>query len=184
MFSSFVQVLQYDYFGLFILVSVLLSCAVVVFSFLSQYTLIIIEDIKWYIFIYHFHGRTSTRNHLCLFHPWNSNVRLDIFHFKRRFIKGLTTKDHPLYGTFCSKLSSCIFEWDSVDYAHLREAKKQELRKNLKGMEPSLKQITAAISSNEIAKHCRRKPSEVSAMKILIDQLLANMWDHTDTNML
>lgn len=99
----------------------------------------------------------------------------------RRFTKGLTTEHHPLYGTFCSKLSSCIFEWDSADYARLREAKKQQLRKTLKGMEPSIKQITAAISSNELAKHCRRKPREVSAMKVLIDQLLASMWDHTDT---
>jgi hypothetical protein len=58
------------------------------------------------------------------FRLWNCEVKLDIFHFMRRFTRGLTTEHHLLYGTFCSKLSSCIFEWDKEDYALPREAKK------------------------------------------------------------
>ena len=41
---------------------------------------------------------------LNLFHPWTSDVRLDIFHFMRRITRALTMEHHALYGTFCSKL--------------------------------------------------------------------------------
>ena len=54
------------------------------------------------------------------FKPWITSVRFDIFHFMWQFTKELTTQHHPLYGTFCSKLSSCIFIWDKNDYANLR----------------------------------------------------------------
>ncbi|XP_033729840.1 uncharacterized protein LOC117319043, partial [Pecten maximus] len=99
----------------------------------------------------------------------------------RRFTKGLTTEHHPLYGTFCSKLSNCIFEWDQGDYTRLREAKKGELRRKFKGMVPTPKQVTAAISPNELAKHCRRQTREAEQIKRLIEELLGKMWDHTDT---
>ncbi|KAI8503606.1 hypothetical protein Bbelb_185770 [Branchiostoma belcheri] len=49
------------------------------------------------------------------FYPWNLPVRLDSFHFMRRFTKGLTTEHHPLYGTFCTRLSGCIFMWDEQE---------------------------------------------------------------------
>ena len=42
-----------------------------------------------------------------LFDHWPTLlVRLDIWHFMRRL--AVTTKSHPLYGTFLSRLSSCI----------------------------------------------------------------------------
>ena len=115
------------------------------------------------------------------FRPWQCNVRLDIFHFMRRFTKGLTTEHHPLYGTFCHKLSSCIFVWDQKDYALLREAKKAELKKQYRGVLPTEKQVTAAITRNELARHCRRCTREVEDMKRLINELLAELWDATDT---
>eukprot|EP00057_Strongylocentrotus_purpuratus_P007491 XP_011661965.1 PREDICTED: uncharacterized protein LOC105437258 [Strongylocentrotus purpuratus] len=45
----------------------------------------------------------------CFVHG-HAAVRLDIFHFMRRLVAGLTTEHHPLSGTFLSKLSSCVFE--------------------------------------------------------------------------
>ncbi|XP_041658918.1 uncharacterized protein LOC121519885 [Cheilinus undulatus] len=74
---------------------------------------------------------------LVLFRPWSTKVRLDIFHFMRRFTSGLTTEHHPLYGTFCSKLSSCIFEWDKDDIS-LKDAKRSELKRK-HGGHPQLK---------------------------------------------
>ncbi|XP_067281466.1 uncharacterized protein [Pseudorasbora parva] len=59
-------------------------------------------------------SETGVTQVLTWFRPWKVTVRLDVFHFMRRFTAGLTTEHHPLYGTFCSKLSSCIFEWDLV----------------------------------------------------------------------
>ncbi|KAI4806803.1 hypothetical protein KUCAC02_017601 [Chaenocephalus aceratus] len=75
----------------------------------------------------------------------------------RRFTTGLTTEHHPLYGTFCSKMSSCIFEWDTDDISHLKDAKTSELKKLHAGQTPSEAQVLANISSSELAKHCRRR---------------------------
>ncbi|XP_053406185.1 uncharacterized protein LOC123525390 [Mercenaria mercenaria] len=117
---------------------------------------------------------------LRLFQPWESEVRLDTYHFMRRFTRGLTTEHHPLYGTFCSKLSSCIFEWDKGDISMLRRAKKGELKDKF-GRVPSEEQISAHITTAELARHCRRKTRGVQKTRTLIDQLLNAMWDLTDS---
>ena len=51
-----------------------------------------------------------------LFNCWPSlSVHFDIWHFIRRLAFRVTTKSHAHYGTFLSRLSSCIFEWDEGD---------------------------------------------------------------------
>ncbi|RXN11869.1 Carboxyl-terminal PDZ ligand of neuronal nitric oxide synthase [Labeo rohita] len=112
---------------------------------------------------------------LTWFRPWKVTVRLDVFHFMRRFTAGLTTEHHPLYGTFCSKLSSCIFEWDKDDISRLKEAKKTMLLKKHGG------HILSSITSNELAKHCRRRTRGVEETRALIHGLLDSMWELTDT---
>ncbi len=63
-----------------------------------------------------------------MFSSWDDLVvRLDVWHFLRRFTAGLHTDSHPLYGLFMAKLSACIFVWDEGDVALLREAKRREL---------------------------------------------------------
>ncbi|XP_078571515.1 uncharacterized protein LOC144859103 [Branchiostoma floridae x Branchiostoma japonicum] len=119
---------------------------------------------------------------LTYFKPWRCHVKLDIFHYLRRFTKGLTTEHHPLYGTFCSKLSSCLFVWDEADYQLLREAKRGELKKEFAGQHVSEKQVTAAITTNELARHCRRVTRPVEQIRQLIDQLLKEMGELTDTS--
>ncbi|XP_073724498.1 uncharacterized protein [Misgurnus anguillicaudatus] len=114
------------------------------------------------------------------FRPWTSTVRLDVFHFMRRFTKGLITEHHPLYGTFCSKLSSCIFEWDYQDISNLKEAKRSELRQKHQGYEPTDAQVLASISPKELAKHCRRKTRGVEETRALIKSLLDSMWNLVD----
>ncbi|XP_056458150.1 uncharacterized protein LOC130391786 isoform X2 [Gadus chalcogrammus] len=94
---------------------------------------------------------------LTWFRPWTFTVRLDVFHFMRRFTNGLTTEHHPLYGTFCSKLSSFIFKWDKADIEKLQQAKRAELVKKHPGHNPTHSQVLASITSSELAKHCRRK---------------------------
>ncbi|KAJ4925483.1 hypothetical protein JOQ06_018213 [Pogonophryne albipinna] len=116
------------------------------------------------------------------FRPWKTLVKLDIFHYMRRFTTGLTTEHHPLYGTFCSKMSSCIFEWDKDDISHLKEAKTSELKKLHAGQTPSEAQVLAIISSSELAKHCRRRTRGIEESRALIQDLLNSMWELTDTS--
>lgn len=123
-------------------------------------------------------GRSSV---LTWFRPWTSVVRLDVFHYMRRFTKGLTTEHHPLYGTFCSRLSSCIFEWDEQDLHQLKDAKKAELCAQHPGHIPTEKQILSAITSRELAKHCRRRTRGVGATRALIQDLLDSVWNLTDS---
>ncbi|KAK7944625.1 hypothetical protein WMY93_000353 [Mugilogobius chulae] len=67
------------------------------------------------------HGRSQVK---AMFSEWSElQVRLDIWHFMRRFAAGVTTEAHPLYGIFMAGLSRCIFEWDPEDVAALRKAK-------------------------------------------------------------
>lgn len=116
------------------------------------------------------------------FRPWKTKVRLDISHYMRRFTTGLTTEHHPLYGTFCSKLSCCIFEWDQDDVSCLEEAKRSELKKKYAGHPPTDTQVLANINLSELAKHCRRRTRGVEETRNLIQELLNSMWELTDTS--
>eukprot|EP00794_Sanderia_malayensis_P021122 gene21122-23194_t len=63
-----------------------------------------------------------------LFNRWSSvEIRLDIWHFMRRLASGCCTESHSLYSTFMSRISRCIFEWDSDDVDKLKQAKRGEL---------------------------------------------------------
>ncbi|KAL1264929.1 hypothetical protein QQF64_002956 [Cirrhinus molitorella] len=71
------------------------------------------------------HGQSRVK---VMFSEWDElEVRLDIWHFMRRFAAGVTTEAHPLYGIFMARLSACIFLWDPEDVAALRRAKEGEL---------------------------------------------------------
>jgi hypothetical protein len=116
-----------------------------------------------------------------LFHPWKSAVRLDSFHFMRRFNCGLTTEHHPLYGTFCAKLSSCIFEWDQEDVQRLKDAKRAEWKSSHSGHAPTEEQLVATISPGELKRHCRRRTRGVEEIRSMISGLLESVWELTDT---
>ena len=107
-------------------------------------------------------------------------MRLDIFHFMRRVVAGLTTEHHALFGTFLSKLSSAIFKWDKVDIEELREAKKREMRRATNRI-PTESQVTDSITTSELAKHCRRCTRGVEESRTLIQAVLDVMWNLTDT---
>nr|XP_055076379.1 uncharacterized protein LOC129455635 [Misgurnus anguillicaudatus] len=69
------------------------------------------------------HGKSQVK---VMFSDWDElEVRLDIWHFMRRFPAGVTTEAHPLYGTFMARLSMCIFQWDSDDVAALHRDQPQ-----------------------------------------------------------
>ncbi|XP_035990887.1 uncharacterized protein LOC118562569 [Fundulus heteroclitus] len=54
------------------------------------------------------HGQSQVR---AMFAEWRElQVRLDIWHFMRRFAAGVTTEAHQLYGVFMARLSRCIFQ--------------------------------------------------------------------------
>lgn len=104
----------------------------------------------------------------------------DSFHFMQRFNCGLT-EHHPLYGTFCAKLSACIFEWDREDVQCLKDAKRAEWKGSHNGHSPTDEQLMATISPGELKKHCRRKVCAVEELRSMISGLLQSVWDLTDT---
>ena len=108
-------------------------------------------------------------------------MRLDSFHFMRRFNCGLTTEHHPLYGTFCAKLSACIFLWDQEDVQRLKEAKRAEWKSSHSGHTPTDDQLMATISPAEMKRHCRRRTRGVEEMRSSISGLLESVWELTDT---
>ena len=109
-----------------------------------------------------------------LFSLWHSLVvRLNIWHFMRRFAAGCHTESHPLYGVFLGRLSQCIFQWSKEDLDLLKSAKRSELQKQ--GVaDPSEEAIIAKITKKELALHCRRKTrGVVDTVAMLYDLLLS-----------
>ena len=101
-------------------------------------------------------GDSSTRK---LFSAWpDLQVRLDIWHFMRRFTAGCSTDAHQLYGVFMSRLSKCIFEWSTDDLAKLRDAKCSELQqRHVLNPSPEDIHVLRWLKKDELARHCRRQ---------------------------
>ena len=77
-----------------------------------------------------------------------------MWHYMRRLGRGCSSEIHPLYGTFMSSLSTCLFEWDEADYKLLAKAKRGELIQA--GVtNPSESAIRKATTKEELARHCR-----------------------------
>nr|XP_055075103.1 uncharacterized protein LOC129454565 [Misgurnus anguillicaudatus] len=115
------------------------------------------------------HGKSQVK---VMFSEWDElKVRLDIWHFMRRFAAGVTTEAHPLYGTFMARLSMCIFQWDSDDVAALHRAKEGELAAKKAG-HISGKALSSRITRRELALHCRRRTRGVEETTRLIGSLV------------
>ncbi len=98
-------------------------------------------------------------------------VKLDIYHFMRRLASGCTKDAHPLYPIFMSRLSSCIFEWDSGDVALLRQTMREQLkREGVPGITEKL--VDQQITKDKLALHCRRRTRGERQTIIMIEQLL------------
>ncbi|XP_035390281.1 uncharacterized protein LOC118242582 [Electrophorus electricus] len=118
-----------------------------------------------------------------MFHEWDQLVvRLDVWHFLRRFAAGVTTDSHQLYSLFTGRLSFCVFEWDAEDVARLQEARQPEL-----GEAPrSRGRLTDAgysgrPTAKELARHCRRHTRGAQETELLVQELLEDYMDVTDT---
>ena len=95
-----------------------------------------------------------------LFSAWpHLFIRLDIWHFMRRFTAGCSTDAHQLYGVFMSRLSKCIFKWSSEDLRLLRDAKRSELKMR-RVTNPSADDIVRWLTKNELALHSVEGPVE------------------------
>ena len=125
-------------------------------------------------------SQQGTPKTLLLFDPWHCHLRLDIWHYMRRFAAGMTTDNHPLYGIFLSPLSCCIFEWSAEDRALLRHAKKSQIQLQLHHA-PTDAQVSQAITKNEMSLHCRRQTRGPEKTRELIVKLLSSMWTLTDS---
>ena len=107
-----------------------------------------------------------------LFDRWHDLViRLDIWHFMRRLASCCTTESHQLYGLFMSKLSACIFQWDSEDISALRRAKAAELgQRGVSGLSEA--DVQRHITRRELALHCRRATRGVEETTRLLQELI------------
>ncbi|XP_056094648.1 uncharacterized protein LOC130073203 [Rhinichthys klamathensis goyatoka] len=111
-----------------------------------------------------------------MFSGWSDVVvRLDVWHFMRRFAGGLHTDSHPLYGLFMAKLSAWIFVWDEGDVALLREAKmrKLEQQQGIRGLTDD--HLTSRLTSS------RRCTHGVEETEQLIVELLEAFKDARET---
>ena len=116
-----------------------------------------------------------------LFSEWRGmEVRLDVWHFMRRIAAGIISEAHPLYGVFMSRLSGCLFEWDTGDYERLVEAKMGELVKAGVSL-PSVTAAKKSIVKEEMARHCRRRTRGVECTGGAIEALLLSFATATDT---
>ena len=97
-------------------------------------------------------------------------VRLDIWHYMRRFADCCATEAHPLYGIFLKSLSRCLFEWDADDVKALVEAKRGELA--LRGAHMPDEDVRRLLTKNDLARHCRRRTRGVQVTEDLLDQLV------------
>uniref|UniRef100_A0AAV2MR41 DUF6729 domain-containing protein n=1 Tax=Knipowitschia caucasica TaxID=637954 RepID=A0AAV2MR41_KNICA len=120
----------------------------------------------------HAHGQSQVR---AMFAEWDElQVRLDIWHFMRRFAAGVITEAHQLYGTFMTRLSRCIFELDPEDVAALRLAKQGELQ--ARGAGPvSEKALDKLITRKELSLHCRKRTRGVEETTRRIRALIEEM---------
>ena len=84
----------------------------------------------------------------------NLVIRLDVWHFMRRFAAGCCSESHALYATFMSRLSACVFEWDTEDLQRLYAAKRGQL--SASGVWRKRKEDVAMhITKKELAFHCK-----------------------------
>ena len=98
----------------------------------------------------------------------------------RRLAKGCTSESHPLYGTFMSKLSLCIFEWDEGDLNLLKSAKRAAMMQG--GIpNPSPDAVIKDLSKEELAAHCRRRTRGEEETVDLIEDLLLGLQSATDS---
>lgn len=127
------------------------------------------------------HTRGGLSKYNQLFSAWDGLiVHLDIFHFLRRFAMGATSESHPLYAVLMSRLSACIFEWDSGDVERLYEAKRGQLMEA--GIKhPSESAVKNSVTKQELAKHCRRRTRGAQRTTEMIEALLLELSTATDT---
>lgn len=98
----------------------------------------------------------------------------------RRLGRGCSSESHPLYGTFMSRLSTCLFEWDEADYQLLAKAKRGELiRAGVTN--PSESAIRKATTKEELARHCRRRTRGATESANLIESSLLALSAATDS---
>jgi len=102
-----------------------------------------------------------------IFRGWQDmQVRLDIWHLMRRFARGCTAASHQLYGVFMSRLSMCIFEWNTEDIANLCQAAEENCDESA---------ARRLLTPRELALHCRRRTGRAERTTILIDQLIESL---------
>ncbi len=73
-----------------------------------------------------------------------------------------TSESHPLYGTFITKLSTAIFEWDDTDNQRLVEAKLHGEMIGTGLCHPSGSAAKKAIKISELARHSSTSLSPLS----------------------
>ncbi len=102
------------------------------------------------------------------------HIRLDVWSFMLRLAAGCTSDDHPFYSAFIKRLSACIFQWDPLDVALLRQMKREHLDQDENDL------VDGQISARELAFYCRRRTRGVETSLRCIEQLLQELKNWRD----
>ena len=99
-------------------------------------------------------------------------MRLDAWHFMRRFSSAANTTAHLLFERFSSDLSRAIFAYDEEDLERLVKAKREQLEaRGFLGMTRAA--ILHCLSKKELHLHCSRVVRPVQELEQEITKLLA-----------
>lgn len=129
-------------------------------------------------------GCCSEKGHMsemqALFGGWpDLHIRLDVWSFMLRLAAGCTSDAHPFYSSFIARLSACIFQWDALDVALLRQTKREHLeQEGVPFVTNDL--VNRRISARELALYCRRRTRGVETTVRCIEQLLLELKNWRD----
>ncbi|XP_026072640.1 uncharacterized protein LOC113052410 [Carassius auratus] len=107
------------------------------------------------------------------------HIRLDVWSFMLRLAAGCTSDTHPLYSAFIARLSVCIFQWDPLDIALLRQTKREHLeQEGVPFITNDL--VDSQITARELVLHCRRRTRGVETTVRYVEQLLQELKNWRD----
>ncbi|XP_073727112.1 uncharacterized protein [Misgurnus anguillicaudatus] len=89
------------------------------------------------------------------------------YYYTKKFVFSVC---HPLYATFMSRLSHCIFMWDQDDLTALKMAKRAELEADWRPSSEAC--VLRRISRSELALHCRRTTRGTKETLTMIESLI------------
>ena len=98
------------------------------------------------------------KSDLCVSPEWTeTETRLDVWHFMRRFGNACVSENHPLFPVFMRKLSEAIFEYNKDDLQQLIDAYREQFKNQLGYAPPTPELVLEQINRKTLLKCVRRQ---------------------------